>query len=82
MTTVNIFQAKTQLSKLIEQVETGQEDEIIIARNGRPVARLAPLEPKRKGLRIGIAKGEFEVPDDIDGANPVIARMFGVAEDE
>jgi len=81
MTVVNIFEAKSQLSKLVAQVETGQEKEIIIARNGRPVARLAPLEPKRVGMRLGIAQGEFEVPDDIDGANPVIARMFGMAED-
>lgn len=81
MTTVNIFQAKTNLSKLIEQVETGQEKEIIIARNGRPVVRLAPLEPKRNRVRLGLAKGKFEVPDDIDGANAEIARMFGVAED-
>ena len=78
MTTVNIFEAKTQLSRLIQRVERGEE--IVIARNGRPVARLAPLELKR-GIRLGVAEGEFEVPDDIDGANPEIARMFGVAED-
>jgi prevent-host-death family protein len=81
MTTVNIFEAKTNLSRLIEAVETGAEDEIIIARNGRPVARLAPLEPKKQGVRLGLAKGLFEVPDDIDEANPEIARLFGVAED-
>lgn len=81
MTTVNIFEAKTNLSRLIEAVETGAEPEIIIARNGRPVARLAPLEPKKKRVRLGLAEGLFEVPDDIDEANPEIARMFGVAED-
>ncbi len=81
MTTVNIFQAKTNLSKLIEQVETGEEKEIILARNGRPVARIAPLEPKRPAVRLGLAKGLFEVPDDIDESNPEIARLFGVAED-
>ena len=50
MTTVNIFEAKSQLSKLVQAVETGQEEEIIIARNGRPVARLAPLKEKRGGV--------------------------------
>jgi antitoxin (DNA-binding transcriptional repressor) of toxin-antitoxin stability system len=81
MTTVNIFEAKTHLSRLIEAIETGAEAEIIIARNGRPVARLAPLEPKKRRVRLGLAKGMFEVPDNIDEANPEIARLFGVAED-
>jgi len=81
MTTVNIFEAKTNLSRLIEAVETGAESEIIIARNGRPVARLAPLEPKRSKVRLGLAEGMFEIPDNIDEANPEIARLFGVAED-
>jgi prevent-host-death family protein len=81
MTTVNIFEAKTNLSRLIEAVETGAESEIIIARNGRPVARLAPLEPKKRAVRLGLAEGMFEVPYDIDEANPEIARLFGVAED-
>lgn len=81
MTTVNIFEAKTNLSRLLEAIETGAESEIIIARNGRPVARLAPLEPKKRQVRLGLAKGMFEVPDDIDEANPEIARMFGMAED-
>ena len=81
MTTVNIFEAKTNLSRLIEAVETGKESEIIIARNGRPAARLVALEPKLGRVRLGLAKGKFEIPDDIDEANPEIARLFGVAED-
>jgi prevent-host-death family protein len=82
MTTVNIFEAKTNLSRLVEQVETGREKEIIIARNGRPVARLAPLETKGAGVHLGLAEGEFDVPNDIDEANPLIARMFGAAPDD
>ena len=81
MTTVNIFEAKTNLSRLIDAVETGAEAEIIIARNGRPAARLVPLESKRGKVRLGLARGKFEVPDDIDEANPETARLFGVAED-
>ncbi|MBA2722800.1 MAG: type II toxin-antitoxin system prevent-host-death family antitoxin, partial [Methylibium sp.] len=45
MTTVNVHEAKTQLSKLIEAVEAGEE--VIIARAGKPVARLMPLEASK-----------------------------------
>jgi len=80
MTTVNIFEAKTNLSRLVEAVESGRESEIIIARNGRPAARLVPLGHKTPGVRLGVAEGEFEVPDNIDEANPLIAKLFGVPE--
>ncbi|MGI2323672.1 MULTISPECIES: type II toxin-antitoxin system Phd/YefM family antitoxin [unclassified Methylococcus] len=79
MSTVNMLEAKTHLSKLVEQVESGQEQEIVIARNGRPAARLvligkAPATDKR----IGVAKGAFVVPDDIDADNATIAKLFGM----
>ena len=80
MTTVNMLEAKSQLSRLVEAVESGTEREIIIARNGKPAARLVPLEPVRRGQRIGVAKGEFIIPDDIDQDNELIAQMFGVGE--
>lgn len=70
-----MLEAKNNLSKLVEAVESGAEREIVIARNGKPAARLMPLEQK-KGALIGIAKGEFEVPDNIDELNDEIARMF------
>ena len=76
MTAVNMLEAKTHLSRLVEAIEQGREREIIIARNGRPVARLAPLEESPAQLRIGIARGEFEVPDDIDVNNEEVARLF------
>ena len=76
MPTVNMLEAKNNLSKLVEAVENGGESEIIIARNGRPAARLVPLEGRKAGVRIGVAKGLFEVPDDIDEDNDEIARMF------
>lgn len=78
MSTVNILQAKTNLSRLVDAVESGRESEIVIARNGRPAARLVPLEPKKGGVRLGVAQGLFEVPDDIDEANPIIAKLFGI----
>ncbi len=74
---VNMFEAKTNLSKLVEAIETGREDEVVIARNGRPVARLAPLAEKPVGKRLGVAKGVFVLPDTFDADNEVIAHMFG-----
>ena len=80
MATVNIFEAKSTLSRLIESVETGAAPEVIIARNGRPAARLVPIAQTSSGRRIGIAQGSFTVPEDIDEANPAIAEMFGVED--
>ncbi|WP_322095358.1 type II toxin-antitoxin system Phd/YefM family antitoxin [Paraburkholderia bannensis] len=77
MNYVNMLEAKTSLSRLVEDVETGRETEIIIARSGRPVARLVPLEPAPPiEQRIGIAKGAFDVPDDIDAHNEDVAALF------
>lgn len=74
---VNIFEAKTQLSRLIEAIESKQENEIIIARNGRPVARLVPLVSAiDASARIGVAKNLFLVPDDIDVNNDEVAALF------
>ena len=76
MPTVNMLEAKTHLSKLVDSLESGQETEISIARNGRPAARLVPLKPGRSGQRIGIAKGKYVIPDDIDEDNELIADLF------
>lgn len=61
MTTVNMLEAKTNLSRLVEAVEKGEESEIIIARNGKPAAKLVPLDTKdaREPRRLGIADGQF-----------------------
>ncbi|EQD24006.1 MAG: hypothetical protein D084_Lepto4C00628G0001, partial [Leptospirillum sp. Group IV 'UBA BS'] len=53
MKTVNILEAKSTLSKLVESVETGKEKEIVIARNGRPVGRLTKIDLSSTSLRIG-----------------------------
>jgi prevent-host-death family protein len=76
MTTVNMLEAKSNLSRLVEAVESGKQAEIIIARNGKPAARLVPIETRPKGQRIGIAKGEFVVPDDFDADDEEIAKLF------
>jgi prevent-host-death family protein len=57
---VNMLDAKTNLSKLVEQVESGAAKEIVIARNGKPAAKLVPLEaPASKGKRLGVAEGLY-----------------------
>ena len=77
MRTINIQDAKTHLSRLIEAIETGAEDEIVIARNGRPVARLVATRTVSAERRIGVARGVFRVPDTIDEDEPAIAALFG-----
>lgn len=64
MTTVNMLEAKTSLSKLVEAVESGAETEIIIARNGKPAAKLVPLtaEPTKK-RRLGLLAGKYPPMD-------------------
>lgn len=76
MQTVNMLQAKSSLSRLVEAIEQGQEREIIIARNGRPAARLVPIDIALAGKRLGVAKGLFKVPDNIDAHNDEVARLF------
>ncbi len=76
MPTVNMLEAKSSLSRLVEAVETGAETEIIIARNGRPAAKLVAIKPSQPGKRIGIAKGRFVVPDTIDADEAAITALF------
>ena len=76
MHTVNMLEAKSSLSRLVEAIEQGGEREIIIARNGRPAAKLVPMDMAMPGQRIGVAKGAFEVPDNIDTSNDEVAKLF------
>ena len=65
---VNIHEAKTHLSRLLERVAIGEE--VIIAKAGKPVAKLVPIEEPRKRRFLGSAKGEFVVPDDFNDPLP------------
>jgi len=76
MQAVNMLQAKSSLSRLVESIEQGQEKEIVIARNGRPAAKLVPMDRVPVGQRVGVAKGQFEVPESIDAHNDQVARLF------
>ena len=68
MRTVNIHEAKTQLSRLVDDAAGGAE--IIIAKAGRPLARLVPLAPAPANRRLGVLRGKVAIPTDFDAALP------------
>lgn len=76
MDPISIVDAKTQLSRLVDAVASGREREVVIARHGRPVARLVPLQPASEGIRLGVAKGQFVLPDDIGEHGDEVACLF------
>ena len=77
-TTVNIYEAKTQLSRLVDRAAAGEE--IIIARNGKPVVRLSRLDPPTRTIVFGVLQGDIEVADDFDAPLPadVLAGFEGI----
>ena len=68
MTTVNIHEAKTHLSRLLKQVAVGEQ--IVIARAGRPIARLTPYEEQGRERVSGQDRGLFTIPADFDAPLP------------
>ena len=76
MQTVSLFDAKTHLSRIIEDLISGRDDRVIISRHGKPVACMTPLPATDTSKRIGIAHGKFAVPDNIDKSNARIAALF------
>lgn len=75
MDPVNIHQAKTHLSRLVEEAAAGAE--VVIAKNGVPRARLVALERPRR-VRFGVLKGKIRYPDDLD--RPLPARLLALFE--
>lgn len=71
---VNIHDAKTHLSRLIERVEAGEE--IVLARGGRPVARLVPLRVRTQPRRLGIWEGQVWIAPDFDDPIPELLDAF------
>lgn len=68
MATINLYEAKTHLSKLIDRAARGED--IVIARGGRPVARLTRLEEPAPRIRFGTLRGEIRYTDDFDAPLP------------
>jgi|Tabmets5t2r1_1033131.scaffolds.fasta_scaffold29002_2 prevent-host-death family protein len=77
MKQVNVHEAKTQLSRLLQDVENGEE--VVIARNGEPVAKLVPHVEERKSREPGWAKGGWMAPD-FDEFDEQLARDFGLLD--
>lgn len=79
----NIHEAKTHLSRLVENVARGKP--FIIAKAGRPVAMVTAVDAPEVAAqrRLGFLRGEIEVPEDFDAMGGAeIARQFGIAEDD
>lgn len=75
MRVVNIHEAKTHLSRLIEAAVRGED--FIIARAGKPLVKVTALEPPKAGNRLGFLAGKFRIPDDFDRlGDEEIRRMF------
>jgi|GEM_PF-41053 len=76
---INMHEAKSRLSQLVEAIESGAESEITIARNGKPVARLVPI-PVKKPIRLGLARGKFTFDYDafqaMDGEVQKLVRLL------
>lgn len=80
MRQVNVHEAKTHLSRLLEEVEAGEE--VVIARAGKPVARLVPNRAEREPRKPGSLKGKIKILDGFDEYDEQIARDFGMLDEE
>lgn len=74
MQVINIHEAKTNLSKLIEKTLNGED--VIIAKAGKPVAKLTAYKEKLKPRKPGLWKGKIWISDDFDDEDPEINKMF------
>jgi len=74
MQLVNIHQAKTQLSKLLDRVAAGEE--VVIARNGRPIAKLSALHGELPPRQPGALKGKIWIADNFDEFDEELEEMF------
>lgn len=74
---INLYEAKTRLSELVEAAHQGET--ITIAKSGRPLARLVPIEKRNPPVRLGLMKGEIRIGADFDDPLPddVLADFYG-----
>jgi len=77
MHTVSLFDAKTHLSKIVDDLMTGKEDRVVIERRGKPAVLVTPAISTDVSRRIGLARGRFSISENIDLVNPQIAELFG-----
>lgn len=76
MMQVNVFEAKTDFSKLIRILESKKEDSITVARNGKPVVKITLIDESPVSKRIGIAKGRYKAPENFDACNEEAAAYL------
>ena len=76
MQAVSLFDAKTHLSRIVEDLTSGAEQEVVISRHGKPMVRVVAICPKEVSRRIGLAKRKFMAPADIDATNQDVAQLF------
>ena len=76
MSAINIHEAKTHLSKLVDQAAKGKP--FVIAKAGKPLVKVTALDAPATPKRLGFLAGEIEVPDDFDSmGTEAIAKLFG-----
>ncbi len=80
MIQVNIHEAKTNLSRLLERVTAGEE--IVIARAGRPIARLVPWQEKKSPRTLGIFAGQIHIHEDFDELPDDMRKLFEGGDDD
>lgn len=82
MCQMNVLEAKTNFSKILMILETKQEDEVIICKNNKPVAKITWMPEIDRSKFFGIAEGKWKIPDDINDGDDEIAQMFEDAANE
>lgn len=73
---VNIHEAKTNLSRIVDEVAAGAE--VVIAKAGKPMARLIPINPQVRAKHLGLLKGKIRVPDNFN--EPLDERILAEFE--
>ncbi len=66
--TVNIYEAKTKLSQLVDKAASGED--VIVSRNGKPLARITRLEEPKRRIKFGVLKGKIRIGHDFDTPLP------------
>jgi prevent-host-death family protein len=68
METVNIYDAKTRLSQLVDKAAGGED--VVVSRNGKPIVRITRLESTKRRIRFGLLKGKLSIAEDFDAPLP------------
>jgi prevent-host-death family protein len=68
MEPVNIYEAKTRLSQLVDIAASGED--VVVSRNGRPLVRITQLETRKRRIKFGVLKGRVRVAKDFDAPLP------------